>query len=194
MGVVSILNHVGTQTIETKRLLLRRFQLEDAEQMFNNWASDPDNIKYLSWAAHKGKSETEDIIKTWVEEYASNKTYRWCITDKQTGEVIGGIDVVKMFENTECCEIGYVLSKRFWNKGIMTEALHAVLEYLFFKVNFHRIQLGHVSKNMASGKVMLKNGLQRDGLLRDAEKTVDGKWHNVVIYSILRDEFKARNL
>lgn len=189
-----MLNHVGTQIIETDRLLLRRFQIDDAEQMFNNWACDKDNVKYLSWAAHKNKSETESILKTWVSEYENDKVYRWCITSKQINEVIGGIDVVKMFENTECCEIGYVLSKRFWNRGIMTEALHAVLEYLFDKVGFHRIQLGHVVENMASGKVMLKNGLQREGLLRDAEKTTDGKWHDVAIYSILRDEFKERNL
>ena len=189
-----MLNHMGTKNIETERLLLRRFAIEDAEQMFNNWASDPDNVKYLSWPAHKDRAETESIIKMWVGEYSSDKTYRWSIVNRQTSEVIGGIDVVKMFEDIECCEIGYVLSKRFWNRGIMTEALRAVLEYLFSKVSFHRIQLRHDVGNIASGKVMLKNGLQREGILRESEKSPQGKWRDMVIYSILIDEFKERNI
>ena len=189
-----MLNHIGTQIIETERLMLRRFQIEDAEQMFNNWAADPDNVKYLSWSAHKNVSETIKIIESWVNNYNSANYYQWCITVKDTGEVIGGISVVMMTEDAECCEIGYVLSKKFWNRGIMTEALNSVLEYLFNKVNFHRIQLRHDTENVASGKVMLKNGLKREGLLRKSEKSPQGKWRDMVIYSILRDEFKERNL
>ncbi len=188
-----MLSHVGTQTIETPRIILRRFKIEDAEQMFNNWASDQIVTKYLSWGVHKDVSETKKIIDSWVGEYENKNFYHWCITIKPTGEAIGDISVVKMFEDTECCEIGYVLSRKFWNKGIMTEALHAVLKYLFEKVGFYRIQLRHDVNNIASGKVMLKNGLQREGLLRDADKTADGKWHDVVIYSILRDEFEEGN-
>ena len=185
-----MLNHIGTREVETPRLILRRFKIEDAEQMYNNWASDPDVTKYLSWAVHKDKSETESIIKSWISEYSNNKKYGWCITLGKTGEVIGGIDVVKMFENEECCEIGYVLSQKFWNKGIMTEALYAVLGYLFEKVGFHRIQLKHDVENIASGKVMLKNGLKREGILRECEKTVDGGWRDMIIYSVLDREFK----
>lgn len=188
-----MLSHVGTQTIETPRIILRRFKIEDAEQMFNNWASDPDVTKYLSWSAHKNVSETKEIIGSWVSEYENKNCYNWCITIKPTGEAIGGISVVKMFENEKCCEIGYVLSKKFWNKGIMTEALHAVLEYLFEKVKFHRIQLKHDVENVASGRVMLKNGLQREGLLRECEKSLQGNWRDMVIYSILDREFKEGN-
>lgn len=188
-----MLSHVGTQTIETPRIILRRFKIEDAEQMFNNWASDPDVTKYLSWSAHKNVSETKEIIGSWVGEYENKNCYNWCITFKETGEAIGGISTVKMFENEECCEIGYVLSKKFWNKGIMTEALQAVLGYLFENVGFHRVQLRHDVNNIASGKVMLKNGLQREGILRECEKTVDGNWRDMVMYSILDKEFKEVN-
>lgn len=188
-----MLNHVGTQKIETPRLILRRFKIEDAKQMFNNWASDSDVTKYLSWAVHRDKSETEKIIGEWVLEYLNAKNYNWCIAFKETGEAIGGISVVKMFEDQECCDIGYVLSKKFWNKGIMTEALHAVLKYLFEKVKFHRIQLRHDVNNIASGKVMLKNGLKREGILRECEKSPQGNWRDMVIYSILDKEFKEGN-
>lgn len=188
-----MLHHAGTQMIETSRLILRRFKVEDAKHMYDNWASDPVVTKYLSWAAHKNKSETESIIKEWVLEYSSDTNYNWCITFKETGEAIGGISVVKMFEDQECCEIGYVLSRKLWSKGIMTEALHAVLKYLFEKVGFHRVQLRHDANNIASGKVMLKNGLQREGVLRECEKSPQGNWRNMVIYSILDKEFKEEN-
>ena len=188
-----MLHHVGTQMIETPRLILRRFKIEDAEQMYGNWANDPVVTKYLSWSTHKNVLETEEIIGSWVSEYENENYYHWCITLKNTGESIGDIGAVKMFEDQECCEIGYVLSRRLWSKGIMTEALHAVLKYLFEKVGFHRVQLRHDANNIASGKVMLKNGLQREGVLRECEKSPQGNWRDMVIYSILDREFKEEN-
>lgn len=188
-----MVKHVGTQIIETPRLMLRKFRIEDANEMFNNWAKDPSNIKYLSWGAHKSVEETKEILKRWISEYDSEKAYRWCIELKKSGEVIGGIDVVHMHEDVECCEIGYVLSKKYWNNGIMTEALKAVLGYLFNEAHFHRIQLRHDVGNEASGRVMLKNGLKREGVLRECEKTVKGEWRDMVIYSILKNEFKEEN-
>ena len=189
-----MLSHIGTETIETPRLILRRFKAEDAEQMYNNWASDSIVTKYLSWGAHKNISETKEIIDSWVGEYENKNFYHWCITIKPTGETIGDISTVKMFEDTECCEIGYVLSRKFWNKGIMTEALHAVLEYLFERVGFHRIQLKHDVENIASGKVMIKNGLKREGILRECEKSPQGNWRDMVMYSVLDKEFKEENI
>lgn len=188
-----MLHHAGTQMIETSRLILRRFKVEDAKHMYDNWASDPVVTKYLSWSTHKNVLETEEIIGSWVSEYENENSYNWCITIKPTGEAVGGISVVKMFENADCCEIGYVLSRRLWSKGIMTEALHAVLKYLFEKVGFHRVQLRHDVNNVASGKVMLKNGLKCEGLLRESEKSPQGNWRDMVIYSILDKEFKEEN-
>ncbi|MBR2578748.1 MAG: GNAT family N-acetyltransferase [Clostridia bacterium] len=185
-----MLNHMGTQIIETPRLILRRFKIEDAEQMYNNWASDPVVTKYLSWGAHKNISETKEIISSWVSDYENKNCYNWCITIKPTGEAVGGISTVKMFEHADCCEIGYVLSRKLWNKGIMTEVLRAVLEYLFEKVGFHRIQLKHDVENIASGKVMIKNGLKREGIIRECEKTASGDWRDMMMYSVLYREFK----
>ena len=108
-----MLNHVGTQSIETEQLILRRFKIEYAQQMFDNWAKDPENVKYVSWRAHKNISETNEVLNAWVREYKNNNCYRWCITLKSTGEVIGSIDVVDIIETRATCEIGYVLSKKY---------------------------------------------------------------------------------
>lgn len=119
-----MLNHIGTNDITTFRLLLRKFKIEDSKEVFENWANNPENVKYLSWKAHETIDETKEIVAKWVNEYNNKKVYRWCITLKDIGEVIGGIDVVDLIEKIDCCEMGYVLSKKFWNKGIMTEALN----------------------------------------------------------------------
>ena len=184
-----MLNHIGTNKIETDRLLLRKVTMDDVHSIFNNWAKDPENVKYVTWQAHKSIEETKKIVSSWISEYENLNCYRWMITLKETNEVIGGIDVVMLFESFECCEIGYILSKKYWNKGIMTEAFHEVLKYLFKKVGFHRIQAKHHVANPASGRVMEKNGLKYEGILRKICKNNNGVWVDAALYSIIDNEF-----
>ncbi len=185
-----MLNHIGTQNIETERLLLRKFKIKDADQMFDNWAKDPENVKYLSWQAHKDVKDTYKILNKWIDEYKNKNSYKWCITLKDTNEVIGSINVTEMIEIRSTCEIGYVISKKQWNKGIMTEALKAVIKYLFDKVKFNRIQLRHMVDNPASGKVMIKCGMKYEGVLRQYGLKNTGERCDTAIYSILKDELR----
>ena len=185
------LNHVGTQLIETDRLILRKFQLDDAEQMYNNWAKDPEHTKYVTWKAHENIDETRQIVSEWVSGYKDPNYYRWVISLKDNSCVIGDISVIDLFEENECCEIGYIISKKYWNMGFMTEALHAVLKFLFKEVGFHRIQLRHDIDNPASGMVMQKNGLKHEGIIRHARKTNTGSWCDTSLYSILNFEFEG---
>ena len=188
-----MLKHIGTQNIETERLLLRKFKSDDAGQVFNNWAKDPDNVKYLTWKAHEKIGDTLDIINKWIDGYKNKDFYRWCITLKETGEVIGGIDVVDIIEFRSTCEIGYVLSKKYWNNGFMTEALRAVINYLFGSVGFNRIQLLHLVDNPASGKVMIKCGMKCEGILRQYGIKNTGEYSDTAIYSILRREYEYKD-
>ena len=184
-----MLKHIGTNNIETDRLLLRKVEMNDAESIFNNWAKDPENVKYVTWKAHESIDETTRIVSSWISNYKSEKYYRWMIVLKENNSVVGGIDVVSMFEDLECCEIGYILSKKYWNRGFMSEALNAVLDYLFCKVGFHRIHAKHDVSNPASGRVMEKNGLKYEGILRKFIRNNSGLWVDTAIYSILNSEF-----
>lgn len=187
-----MLKHVGTQKIETERLILRKFEISDAEKMFENWTNDSENVKYLSWNAHKNANETKKILTDWISNYSKNNYYRWAITLKDTGELIGGIDIILILEHIDCVEFGYVLSKKFWNKGFMTEALEATQKFMFEKVNAHKIQARHDTKNSASGKVMVKTGMKLEGVLRESDKSNKGEWVDMTIYSILREEWKNK--
>ncbi|BDU50427.1 GNAT family N-acetyltransferase [Haliovirga abyssi] len=185
----------GTKDLDTERLYLRRFKLEDSENMFNNWANDEDVTKYLTWLPHKKIEVTNEILKEWINSYKSTDVYNWAIVPKEYGKVIGNISVVKIDLEDEMCEIGYCISKKYWNKGIVTEALKKVIDYLILDVGFVGIKGKHDLKNIASGKVMLKAGMTYEGRIRDSIKNNEGEYIDVEMYSILkRDIFKNKSL
>ena len=98
--------------------------------MYRNWASDPEVTRYLLWPAHESEEETKGILKGWIAAYEKPEKYEWCIELKEIGEAIGSIGVVMVNEKVQSMEVGYCLSCDYWHKGIMSEALSAVVEYL----------------------------------------------------------------
>lgn len=184
------MKHIGTQRIETKRLLLRKIKLSDAEMMFNNWASDEEVTRYLTWMPHESIENSKGLIGIWLEELQCDSCYKWCIELKETNQVIGTIDVVDMIKNIDSAVMGYCLSSKYWNQGIMTEALSAVQQFLFEEVGFNRIEAYYHTANPSSGKVMEKSGMKYEGVRRQYAKDNQGNFVDVVTYAILRDDFK----
>lgn len=184
-----MLEKIGTQTITTKRLVLRKFTKDDAESAYRNYTYDPEVTKYLTWPAHANVDVTRSFMDYQCSLYADDLAFAWAITID--GEVIGSITVVSVDESTESCEIGYCIGKKWWNKGIMTEAFTVVIAYLFEKVGFNCIRAGHDVENPASGRVMAKCGLKPEGVLRAHLRRSDGAIVDVMCYSILRSEYRG---
>ena len=160
---------IGTQSIETKRLLLRPFLESDAQAMYDNWASRSDNLLHVTWYAHESPEVTKQSIARWVENYQNIDFYKWAICLKEKPDtVIGDISVVDMDEAVNACEVGYILSKDYWGQGLMTEALKAVLIYLLQDAGFNRVTAKFVTANPASGRVMAKAGMSYEGTFRQA--------------------------
>lgn len=178
-----MIQHKGTNSIETIRLILRRFEAEDAPNMFYNWASDPLVCKYLSWGPHKDLSVTMKRINAWLRNYEYEDTYNWALYLKNRKEVIGSISVEMFDDKEQYCEIGYCLSKEYWSYGIMTEALRAVMHYLFYDIGYHKIRAKHDILNVASGRVMQKAGMQFDGFIYHVNRRRDGSLCDVAVYS-----------
>ena len=140
---------LGSIELETNRLLLRRFGLEDAKAMFEKWASDTDNLKYVTWDPHPNPKVTRASIERWLRQYQEENIYKWAICKKDNpAQVIGDISVVSQDSQ-----------KEFWGQGLMTEALQAVLHFLLVEVGFKEVQAKYVSLNPASGRVMAKAGM-----------------------------------
>lgn len=177
------MKNLGTITIETERLILRKFKLSDAENMYKNWASDEEVNKFLTWPAHKNVEVSRSVIDTWIEEYTSDKNYQWCIELKNIGEAIGSIAVVNYKEDIEAVEIGYCIGRKYWNQGITSEALTALIEFFFKKVGVNRIEAKHDLLNPNSGKVMAKCGMKYEGTGIKAGKNNTGIC-DVVMYGI----------
>ena len=169
---------IGTQILQTNRLILRRFVESDAEAMFQNWASSAENLTYVTWEPHPDVEVTRNSICNWVDSYTNPNYYKWAICLKENPKkVIGDISTVELHEEDLSCEIGYVLGKAYWGNGMMTEALKAVLDFCFIQVSFQKVRARYASLNPASGRVMEKaemsylktvaNGVERKGHVAD---------------------------
>lgn len=180
------MKHLGTKTIETERLILRKFVLNDAEIMYKNWTNDDEVTKYLTWPTHSNVEITKAIVSQWEEAYNIKSNYQWCIELREKKEAIGSISVVRINEDVNSLEIGYCIGKAYWKQGILTEAFLAVIRYLFEEVQANRIVARHDINNPASGKVMTKCGLSFEGICRQADKNNTGIC-DIAIYGILKD-------
>ena len=177
----------GTRPIETPRLLLRRFELSDAQQMFDNWANNAAVCRFLPWPPHGTISVTQSLVKNWVDAYESDDRYHWAMVLKSTTQVVGSISVSQMWPKNACCELGYCMSEQYWGQGLTTEAVQAVIAYLLQEVGMHRIQAHHDTQNPASGRVMEKSGMQMEGTLRHSRMRDDGTFADWNIWAIVAD-------
>ena len=141
----------------TERLYLRYLKEDDYNAMYENWSCDIEVTKYVTWEAHKDISTTKLFLNSKLEEYKNPNSYIWGIELIDTKELIGQIDVVNIINNSTP-EIGYVLSKKYWNKGIMTEACKAVIDYLLNVENFTSIIICADTRNIGSNNVIKKVG------------------------------------
>lgn len=167
-----MLTHKGTKTLETPRLILRRATTEDAQAMYNNWACDPEVTKYLTWPIHDSVDITRQLLQSWVDRYENNNYYHWMIVCKETGQPIGSLLADCTDERIGKFHIGYCIGKAWWHKGIMTETLQAVMDFLFDEVGANRIESRHDPHNPHSGAVMRKCGMQYEGTFLQSD------WNN----------------
>ena len=181
--------HKGTQTLETDRLILRRYRVEDADDMFRNWAQSEAVTRYLTWQPYKSVDEARCYLQWIIDGYADNK-YNWMIELKESLEAIGAIDVISIREDIACCEIGYCLGERFWGSGYMPEAFKAVIRFLFEEVGMNRIQATHDLNNPKSGRVMEKCGLRYEGTMRQGSRNNQGLCDSVM-RAILKEDYQA---
>lgn len=182
-----MLLHKGTEKIQTERLILRRFTIDDCDDMFI-WAGNPDVTKYLSYHSHRTIDDSKDIISFWISKYKDASTYNWAI--EYEGNVIGNIEVVEQKEYE--CGLGWQIDKPYWNRGIMTEAASAVLEYLF-GIGYKYISSAHDAKNIGSGRVMQKIGMTKYQTIPNFIFDKDGRVIEKVCYKISKDEWLANN-
>ena len=184
-----MLTHKGTVELETERLILRRFRIEDYKDVFENWANDDEVTKYLTWPTHTDTSTTKLVLNDWISKYENSNFYNWAIEFKEEKAVIGNISVVDLYEEADYATLGYCMGHRWWGKEIMPEAARAVMKYLFTECNFNRLDAEHDVNNPKSGRVMQKIGMTFEGIKRGGGRNNQGI-ADMAVYAILRKEMK----
>lgn len=162
--------------IVTDRLILRKIKEKDALAMYKNWCSDPEVAKYTVWTAHENIEVTKQLVDLWLKEEKDHKTIRFMITLKGNDEPIGGIDVVGYRDDFP--EVGYCLSRKYWNKGYMSEACKAIINHLF-DLGFKKILIRADERNLASNRVIEKCGFifTHKEKIEDEIKPVTVNWY-----------------
>lgn len=163
------MQHKGTILIETDRLILRKFNENDANAAFRNWTNDEKVTEFLRWPTHSNIGITERVLNDWIARYGKLDFYQWAIVPKEMNEPIGTISVVDMDERTEKVHIGYCIGSKWWHLGYTSEAFSAIIPFFFEQVEVKRIESQHDPENPNSGRVMSKCGLRYEGTLRKAD-------------------------
>jgi ribosomal-protein-alanine N-acetyltransferase len=156
-----MIKHVGTIPINTERLTLRKFTLDDISDVYEKWTSCQDS--YFWEPPHKNIEETKTEVTKYVNNYNRLDWYMWAVIFEK--ELVGLVCGNEINENLRSICIGYCITKSQWNKGIATEASKALIK-LFFDIGFNRVFSGHNPLNPASGRVMEKCGMQYEGKIR----------------------------
>ena len=185
-----MMKHKGTATLQTERLILRRYAIGDAGDMYRNWAASEAVTRFLTWEPYRSIEDVRGYIQFCIDSYTDD-TYAWVIVDRATGEAIGSISVVGIDELTRCAEIGYCIGEAYWGRGVTAEALRRVIEYLFEEVGCNRIEATHDVNNPNSGRVMEKCGMRYEGTLRQAGVNNRGICDKAV-RAILREDYLAQ--
>lgn len=172
--------------LETERLLLRKMRLGDAEAMFA-YASDPEVTRFVLWDTHRSIEDSERFLSVATEGYERGDFGGWGVVLKDSGAFVGtcGIDVD--YEHARA-ELGYVLSREHWGKGLMPEAVRAVIRFCFVRMGLNRVEARCIAENTASARVMEKAGMAYEGTFRERE-FIKGAYRDMKLYSILRREY-----
>ena len=184
------MKHKGTVWLETERMILRRFTPEDAETAYRNYTSDPSVTEYLTWPVHDSPGTTRKLLTQWSAQYKDRSFYQWAIELRSTREVIGSISVVDWQTDADAPELGWCIGSRWWGRGLMPEAAHAVLRYLFENVGAARVTARCDAENHKSARVMEKMGMTYEGTLRAHGRNNRGIVDEVC-YGILKSEFSS---
>ncbi len=180
------MNKVLLPELETTRLLLKKISLKNIDDIFE-YASNPLVGPNAGWKPHDSKVETEEFIKFALKKREYGQPGVYAIYYKEHNKLIGTIEIHSFKEYK--AEIGFVLSPKYWNKGIMTEAAKAVIVYAFEILNIGRLTYGYFIFNERSKRVCDKLEFTFEGILRNKFKNYDGQIIDEAVSSIIKEEY-----
>ena len=175
-------------TLRTPRLTLRAARMTDARDMYE-YSRDPEVARHVLWEAHASIHQTRGYVRYLLRQYRSGLPSTFVIELTAQRKVIGTIGLMWMLRDNRSAEIGYSLSRQYWNQGIMSEAVEAILRFCFDTLRLNRVEAQHETDNPASGAVMRHVGMHYEGTLHQRVYN-KGRYVDVELYAILREEYE----
>ncbi len=176
-------------TIETERLILRPYRLEDAAEL-QRLIGERDVVSTMTNVPHPYE---DGMAEEWIggrrESFEKGQTVDFAITHREEGYFIGGISLLDIDQPSQRAEIGYWIGKPYWRKGYGTEAAKAIVKYGFETLGLNRINGRHFVRNPASGRILEKIGMKHEGRQRQAFKKW-GQFEDWELYGILRSDYE----
>ncbi len=182
------MKNIGTISIETNRLILRRFEMSDSEDVFKIWASKPEIQQMYSEPAYESLCEVRELLQKYIDSYKSNTTYRWAVIEKASEKCIGQIAFFLVDTKNNFAELEYCIGTDYQCRGYMTEAVRAVIKFGFEQMHLHKTQICTKEMNTPSKRVIEKCGLTYEGMLRDYFY-MNGEYVGRLYYSMLESEY-----
>ncbi|MDR7857857.1 GNAT family N-acetyltransferase [Tissierella sp.] len=148
-----------TPILESKRIILRPLSVEDAENIYNSWTSDPEVARFMLWDVHKSIDDTIAWLRFEVENINSEHNFNWGFVLKETGELIGS-GGIHYKEHLSCYELGYNIMKKYWGMGLTTEASKTILDFGINVLGQKKFFCRHANDNIGSQMVINKLGFK----------------------------------
>ena len=152
-----------SEFFDTPRLILRPVARDDAVAIFEGYAQDPEVSRYTVWMPHRSLADAEAFVGGCLAAPPdAARTYAIC--EREKGALLGVLALRR--GSPHHIELGYVLARRWWRQGLMTEAARAVVDWALRQPSVFRVSACCDVDNIGSARVMEKAGLVREGLLR----------------------------
>jgi [ribosomal protein S5]-alanine N-acetyltransferase len=178
----------GPPRLETERLVLRKMTLGDAAAVFA-YASDPEVTRYVLWETHRSVEDSRAFLELTERKYEGGGEPDWGMVYKGDGRFVGTCGFVGWSREHARAEMGYVLNRRYRGRGLVPEAVRAMIAFGFEKMDLNRVEARCVAENIASARVMEKAGMTYEGTLRQRE-FLKGAYRDMKLYAILRGEYR----
>lgn len=182
------MQHFGTKSFETARLICRRFMPDDCNDMLKNWVANPNIQLEYGEPVYTTIPEVNQLLTEYLDGYQRSDFYRWAIVEKSSGENIGQIAFCRVYSDCQAAEIEYCIGEAFWGNGYAGEALNGLINFTFRNTDFLKLEAYHRSENIKSGKVLKKSPMH---ITDKVERFVREKTspEGEVCYCISKDDY-----
>lgn len=177
-------------TLETPRLILRRFRLQDAADVFA-YACDPEVARLTTWEAHTTLEDSRRFVEWVVGQHEQGQVAPWAVVTRDDPRVIGTCGYGWWNPRHASAELAYAIGRPYWNRGLTTEACREVVRFGFEIMGLNRIEIRCHPDNLASERVMQKVGASFEGILRQ-QMFVKGQYDDLKLYALLRNDHEAQ--